>query len=682
MTRLTREEAKKRIEELRKEIHYHNYRYYVLNDPVISDAEYDALMRELRELEAQFPDLITPDSPTQRVGAPPQEEFKTRRHAIPMMSLEDARNEDELREFDQRIKRMLGLSPEAKIEYVVEPKYDGASLEVTYENGVLVAAATRGDGVTGEDVTANARTIRPIPLRLLSLNGVPIPRVLDVRGEVLMKKADFEALNREREARGETLFANPRNAAAGSLRQLDPNITAQRKLDFIAWGIGRVEGLTFQTHAQVLDTLEKLGFKTSYPRRICKDIDEVIEFYRDLEEKRDDFAYELDGIVVKVNDLALWERLGTTARSPRYAIAGKFKPREKTTRLLDVVHQVGRTGIITPVAVLEPVEVGGVTVSRATLHNYEEVERKDIRIGDWVLIYRAGDVIPEVVKPIKDRRTGDEKPIVPPTQCPVCQGPVVKEGAYLKCINLACPAQLKGALKHMASRHALDIEGLGEKISNLLVETGLVKDPADLFYLKKEDLLRLPGFAEKSAQNLLDQIDRARKIPLSRFLMALGIPGVGSHMARVLARHFETLEELMKASEEVLLRIEGIGPETARSIVAFFREPHNLRIIEKMKKAGVTLLSEKVKVPVSSPFAGKTVVFTGALQSMSREEAQKLVESLGGRAASSVSRKTDFVVVGENPGSKYRKALELGIRILNEEEFLSMVKQATSYDRA
>ncbi len=682
MTRLTREEAKKRIEELRKEIHYHNYRYYVLNDPVISDAEYDALMRELRELEAQFPDLITPDSPTQRVGAPPQEEFKTRRHAIPMMSLEDARNEDELREFDQRIKRMLGLSPSAKIEYVVEPKYDGASLEVTYENGVLVAAATRGDGVTGEDVTANARTIRPIPLRLLSLNGVPIPRVLDVRGEVLMKKADFEALNREREARGETLFANPRNAAAGSLRQLDPNITAQRKLDFIAWGIGRVEGLTFQTHAQVLDTLEKLGFKTSYPRRICKGIDEVIEYYRDLEEKRDDFAYELDGIVVKVNDLALWERLGTTARSPRYAIAGKFKPREKTTRLLDVVHQVGRTGIITPVAVLEPVEVGGVTVSRATLHNYEEVERKDIRIGDWVLIYRAGDVIPEVVKPIKDRRTGDEKPIVPPTQCPVCQGPVVKEGAYLKCINLACPAQLKGALKHMASRHALDIEGLGEKISNLLVETGLVKDPADLFYLKKEDLLRLPGFAEKSAQNLLDQIDRARKIPLSRFLMALGIPGVGSHMARVLARHFETLEELMKASEEVLLRIEGIGPETARSIVAFFREPHNLRIIEKMKKAGVTLLSEKVKVPVSSPFAGKTVVFTGALQSMSREEAQKLVESLGGRAASSVSRKTDFVVVGENPGSKYRKALELGIRILNEEEFLSMVKQATSYDRA
>ncbi len=681
MTRLTREEAKKRIEELRKEIHYHNYRYYVLNDPVISDAEYDALMRELRELEAQFPDLITPDSPTQRVGAPPQEEFKTRRHAIPMMSLEDARNEDELREFDQRIKRMLGLSPSAKIEYVVEPKYDGASLEVTYENGVLVAAATRGDGVTGEDVTANARTIRPIPLRLLSLNGVPIPRVLDVRGEVLMKKADFEALNREREARGETLFANPRNAAAGSLRQLDPNITAQRKLDFIAWGIGRVEGLTFQTHTQVLDTLEKLGFKTSYPRRICKGIDEVIEYYRDLEEKRDDFAYELDGIVVKVNDLALWERLGTTARSPRYAIAGKFKPREKTTRLLDVVHQVGRTGIITPVAVLEPVEVGGVTVSRATLHNYEEVERKDIRIGDWVLIYRAGDVIPEVVKPIKDRRTGDEKPIVPPTQCPVCQGPVVKEGAYLKCINLACPAQLKGALKHMASRHALDIEGLGEKISNLLVETGLVKDPADLFYLKKEDLLRLPGFAEKSAQNLLDQIDRARKIPLSRFLMALGIPGVGSHMARVLARHFETLEELMKASEEVLLRIEGIGPETARSIVAFFREPHNLRIIEKMKKAGVTLLSEKVKVPVSSPFAGKTVVFTGALQSMSREEAQKLVESLGGRAASSVSRKTDFVVVGENPGSKYRKALELGIRILNEEEFLSMVKQATSTDR-
>ncbi len=673
---MTREEARRRIEELRELINYHNYRYYVLNEPVISDAEYDELMRELKQLEEQFPEFITPDSPTQRVGAPPREEFGTIRHALPMLSLEDARNEQEIREFDARIKRALGLPPDARIAYVAEPKYDGTSLEIIYENGRYRAAATRGDGITGEDVTPNARTIRSLPLRFLKNDRFPIPERIDVRGEVLMKKADFEALNREREARGESLFANPRNAAAGSLRQLDPNITAQRKLDFVAWGVGLVRGITFKTHWEVLEALSAWGFKTSQPRCLCRDIEEVVAYYREMEEKRDDFEYELDGIVVKVNDLALWEKLGTTARSPRYAFAGKFKPRERTTRLLDVVYQVGRTGIITPVAVLEPVEVGGVIVSRATLHNFDEVKRKDIRIGDWVLVYRAGDVIPEIVKPIKERRTGEEKPIEPPTHCPVCGAPTVREGAYYKCVNIACPAKLKGMLKHMASRHALDIEGLGEKISQLLVDRGLVKDPADLFYLKKEDLLRLPGFAEKSAQNLLDQIEKAKRVSLSRFLFALGIPGVGTHTAKILAQHFETLQDLMKASEADLLAIPGIGPETARSIVTFFREPRNRQVIEKFLKAGVTPLPEKRKEVKESPLAGKTVVFTGALKSMTREEAKQLVEELGGHAASSVSRKTDLVVVGENPGSKYQKALQLGIRILTEEEFLKLVGRA------
>lgn len=675
MQKLSREEAKKRIEELRKEINYHNYRYYVLNSPVISDAEYDELMRELKELEEMYPDLITPDSPTQRVGAPPLSEFKTVRHAIRMMSLEDARNEEEIIEFDKRIKRMLGLPEESVMEYAVEPKYDGASLEIVYENGIIKVAATRGDGVTGEDVTLNAKTIRSIPLRLIEHEGIKIPSLIDVRGEVLIKKVDFEKLNKERERRGEPLFANPRNASAGSLRQLDSNITSQRPLDFVAWGIGRIEGISPKTHSETLDILSKLGFKTPDPRRVCNGIEEVVEFYKELEEKRDEFEYELDGIVVKVNSLELWERLGVTARSPRYVIAGKFKPRERTTKLLDVVHQVGRTGIITPVAILEPVEIGGVTVSRATLHNYEEIERKDIRIGDWVIVYRAGDVIPEVVKPITERRTGDEKSIEPPARCPICGGHVVKEGAFLKCINLACPAVLRGTIRYMASRHAFDIEGLGEKISNLLVEQGLIKDPADIFYLRYEDLFGLPGFAEKATENLLMQIENAKRTTFSRFLTALGIPGVGSHTARVLARHFKDWDELSMASFEKLLNIEGIGPETAQAILTFVNEPTNQRIVKKMFQAGVTPTPEKVEKVIESPFTGKTVVFTGALKSMSRDEAQRLVESLGGHAASSVSRKTDFVVVGENPGSKYQKALSLGIKILTEEEFIRMVRK-------
>ena len=675
--RLSREEARKRIEELRELINYHNYRYYVLDSPEITDEEYDELFRELVELEQMFPEFITPHSPTQRVGAPPRKEFGEVRHTIPMLSLQDARNEDELREFDQRVKRLLGLPQDADIEYMAEPKFDGLSCEIVYENGRYTLASTRGDGVVGEDVTPNVRTIRSVPMRLLKPKDLPIPKRIEVRGEVLMRKDDFEKLNQELARKGEKTFANPRNAAAGSLRQLDPNITAQRKLDFVAWGVGVVEGVTFKKQSEILDALEKYGFKASRPRKVCKNIDEVIEYYRAMEAQRESFVYELDGIVVKVNDLSLHEKLGQTSRSPRWAIAGKFAPRRKTTRIIDVVYSVGRTGTITPVAILEPVEIGGVIVSRATLHNFDFVRLMDVRIGDTVIVQRAGDVIPEIVTVIKEKRTGKEKPIQPPEKCPVCGADVVKEGAYYRCVNISCPARLVQSIIHFASRRAMDIEGLGEKTARLLVDRGLVKDLADIFYLKKEDLLKLPGFADKSAQNLIDAIERAKKdVPLWRFLYAIGIPNVGEYTARVLAERFGTFEKLKNATYTELLEIEGIGPEIARSIVEFFKEPRNIQVIEKMFKAGLTLKEVTGAEVKESPFAGKTVVFTGALKSMTRDRAKELVEMLGGRVSNSVSRKTDLVVVGENPGSKYRRAQQLGIEMINEEEFLKLLREA------
>jgi DNA ligase (NAD+) len=669
---MTKEEAKKRIEELRELINYHNYRYYVLDDPVISDAEYDELMRELISLEEQFPEFVTPDSPTQRVGAPPQEEFGTLRHSLPMLSLQDARNEDELREFDKRIKRALGLSPDHKISYVAEPKFDGLSCEIIYIDGRYSQAATRGDGYVGEDVTLNVRTIRTVPLRLIRDEG-SIPSRLEIRGEVLMKKVDFEKLNQKLLKRGEKPFANPRNAASGSLRQLDPNITAQRKLDFVAWGVGIVEGVEFKHHWDTLNALERWGFRVSKPRKLCRDIEEVVEFYREIEEKRDDMDYELDGIVVKVNEISLWETLGTTARSPRWAIAGKFKPRQKTSKILDVIFQVGRTGTITPVAVLEPVEVGGVTVSRATLHNFDEIERLGVMVGDTVIVQRAGDVIPDIVTVIKEKRTGKEKPIVPPEKCPVCKADVVREGVYLRCINISCPARLIQAVKHFSQRRALDIEGLGGKTAELFVREGLIKELSDIYYLKSGDILKLPGFAEKSVQNLLDGIEKSKNPPLQRFLFAIGIPNVGEFTAQILAEHFGSLENLMKASYEELLNIHGIGPETAMSIYKFFKEKRNIEVLERMFAAGVK--PQRV-VKEGLPLQGKVFVFTGALSSMSRDEAKELVESLGGRVSNSVSRNTDYVVVGENPGSKFDKAKALGIKTLNEEEFLKIVGRA------
>jgi len=668
---ISKEEAKKRIEWLRKEIRRHDYLYYVLNKPEISDAEYDKLMRELQELEEMYPDLITPDSPTQRVGAPPAKEFKTVTHLKPMLSLDNAFKEEEMRKFDERIRRELGKE---KISYVAEPKLDGLSVELVYENGVFVRGSTRGDGINGEDVTENLKTIRAVPLRLREANGVPSR--LAVRGEVIMHIKDFEELNKKLIERGEEPLANPRNAAAGSLRRLDPKETAERPLDIFFYEIMVAEGVKIETQWDALHHLREWGLKTNPLIRKCEGIDEVIEFYKEMVEKREDLSYEIDGIVVKVNDLADQERLGTKAKSPRWAIAYKFPPREKITQIMDIIVQVGRTGILTPVALLKPVDVSGVTVSRATLHNEDYIKEKDIRIGDWVKIARAGDVIPEVLESIKERRTGQEREFRMPDKCPICGSHVVREGAYYRCTGgLSCLAQLKRSITHYASKGAMDIEGLGPKIVDLLVDTGLVKRISDLYKLRKIDLLRLPGFADKAAQNLLDSIEKSKERSLDRFIYALGIPNVGEHMAKVLAERFKTLDALMNAREIELLSIHEVGPETAKSVYNFFREERNREEIERLREVGVKATFARMEKK-EGILKGKVFVFTGALKEFTRSEAKRIVEELGGTVASSVSRNVDYVVVGENPGSKYDKAKKLGIKMINEEEFKKLIGRA------
>jgi len=663
------EAVKKRIEELREEIRKHDYHYYVLNQPLISDAEYDRLFRELQELEEKYPQFVTPDSPTQRVGAPPAEEFRPVRHAIPMLSLQNCFSEEEFLEWDRRVRRLLGGE---RPVYICEPKLDGLSVELVYENGVFTVGSTRGDGYVGEDVTRNLRTIRQIPLRLLPLNG-EVPRLLEVRGEVYMEKEDFKRLNREREEKGEPPFANPRNAAAGSLRQLDPNITARRPLKAFFYALGRAEGITIRSQEELLTTLSKLGLPVNPLWRRCESPEEAIAFYHELLERRDELPYEADGVVVKVNDFSQREVLGEVSRAPRWAIAFKFPAEEATTRVLDIVVQVGRTGALTPVAILEPVEVSGVTVSRATLHNEDEVKRKDVRIGDWVVVRRAGEVIPEVVKSIPERRTGKEREFRMPDRCPVCGGPVVRPPGEVihRCENLSCPARIKEAIRHFASRRAADIEGLGEKLVDQLVEKGLVKRISDLYHLRKEQLAALERMGEKSAQNLLDQLERSKGMSLARFIYALGIRYVGEHIAEVLAERFGSIDELARASYEELVGIPEIGPRIAQSIVDFFASEDNRRLIEELKAVGIDPRAERPKE--KGPLAGKTFVFTGRLSDMTREEAKRLVESLGGKVASSVSRKVDYVVVGEDPGSKLDRARALGITTLSEEEFKELV---------
>ncbi len=674
------EEVRRRAEALRRELHYHNYRYYVLDDPVISDGEYDALLRELQEIERRYPELVTPDSPTQRVGAPPLEAFEPAEHAVPMLSLENAADEAELREFDARVHRFLGT--EEPIAYVCEPKFDGLAVELVYERGRLVRGSTRGDGQVGEDVTVNLRTIRTVPLVLL---GEGIPSLVDVRGEVVMPVEAFRRLNREQQERGLAPFANPRNAAAGSVRQLDSSITARRPLEFFAYGVGRLEGVRVGTHWDLLGRLAAWGFRVSEHRRRLTGIDAVVAYCRSMEARRDEFPFEIDGCVVKVDSLELQERLGAKARAPRWAVAYKFPPRQATTRILDIVPSVGRTGAITPVAVLEPVEVGGVTVSRATLHNPDDVERKGILIGDWVVVQRAGDVIPEVVRPIPERRTGEERPFVMPDRCPVCGARVERpEGEVIpRCTGLNCPAQLKGRIRHFASRRAMDIEGLGTKLVDQLVDKGLVRDVADLFRLRREDLVPLERMAEKSADNLVRAIERAKDTDLGRFVYALGIRHVGEATARALAEHFGSLEALMEASEEDLLRVPDVGPEVAGSVRSFFAEPANRASIRRMLEAGVR--PRPIRPPGDAavrPLEGKTFVFTGTLSSMTRNEAKARVEALGGRVSSSVSRRTDFVVVGADPGSKADRARGLGVPMLDEAGFLERLREWESLGRS
>ncbi len=671
-------EARKEVERLRAEIRYHNYRYYVLNDPEISDAEYDKLMRRLQALEEAYPSLVTPDSPTQRVGAQPQKEFAQVRHRIPMLSLENALDQNELREFDERIRRFLGVSE--PIEYVVEPKIDGLAVELVYEQGRLVVASTRGDGYVGEDVTQNIKTILSVPLTLDSYKGTrPIPELLEVRGEVYMEKEAFKELNKQRLKQGLPPFANPRNAAAGSVRQLDPRVTATRPLNIFCYGVGEVRGATFKTHMEMMICLQEWGLRVNRPHmRLCPNIDEAARYCKELEEKRTQFPYEIDGAVVKVNRLDYQARLGEKARSPRWAIAFKFKPSQATTRILKIEVQVGRTGALTPVAHLEPVEVGGVVVKRATLHNEEEIKRKDIREGDVVVVQRAGDVIPEVVKVITSKRTGKEKPFRMPENCPVCGAKVVKpkgEVVY-RCPNPKCPAQIRESLKHFVSRGAMDIEGLGEKIIDQLVEKGLVKSPADFYSLTKEQLLTLDKIADKSAQNILDAIERSKHTTLSRFIYALGIRHVGEHVADILARKFKSIEALARADEKELEAIPGIGPVIAESIVSFFQDPQNMELVNRLLEAGIRPEPPPgTEEPTGTqPLAGKTFVLTGTLKSMTRSQAKERILALGGKVASSVSRNTDYVVVGDSPGSKLQKAQELGVKILDERAFLEMLE--------
>jgi DNA ligase (NAD+) len=686
MSELTREQAQKRLEELRRLIEHHNYLYYVLDQPEISDAEYDALMRELLQLEEQFPDLRTPDSPSMRVGAPPLEAFATHTHRQPMLSLDNAFGAEELRAFDQRIKRFLGMPLDQPVEYVAELKIDGLAISLTYVDGVFVTGATRGDGIQGEDVTQNLRTIHAVPLRLrqpvsaptslFDEPAVPIPSFVEVRGEVYLTHDEFRRINEEREQTGEPTFANPRNAAAGSVRQLDPRITAKRRLSLFAYGIGAVEGASFETHWQILQTLKAWGFPVNPHARICSGIEDVVAFCEQWTARRGELNYDVDGVVVKVNSVLMQQDLGYVQRSPRWAIAYKFPAQQARTRVLDVRWQVGRTGALTPVAVMEPVEVGGVTVSRATLHNEDEIARKGVMIGDVVVIQRAGDVIPEVVSVVEEERDGDEQPIVRPQTCPECGAPVEKpEGeAVARCVNLACPAQIVERIRHFTSRNAMNIEGFGDKWVQRLFEEGIIHDPADLYYLKKEDLLPLERMGEKLAENLLNSVERSKQVPLSRFIYALGIRQVGERAAQLLAEYLGSLEALMNATEEQLLQIPEIGPATAREIVEFFRREGNRRVIQKMLDAGVTPVAERQKR--SDAFAGLTFVFTGALQRFTREEAEALVRELGGKASGSVSRQTSYVVVGESPGSKYQRALQLGVPVLSEEEFLKMVEEA------
>jgi DNA ligase (NAD+) len=664
-------DIEKELAELRREINYHLYRYHTLDDPVISDAAYDQLLNRLRQLEAEHPELITPDSPTQRVGAPPLDSFEKIIHPIPMTSLGNAFNDADMRNWLARIGRLLpdGIGV-ADLEFVVEPKIDGLAVALTYEQGIFIQGATRGDGVVGENVTANLRTVKSIPLRIPATpDGPPAPARLEVRGEVYMPIAAFNEFNRRQAEQGDKVFANPRNAAAGSLRQLDSKITAQRPLALFAYAVGYVEGAEITSQKQALDYLRRLGFPVNPDILHTANFEEVLSFIHTWMQRRDELTYDADGVVVKLNDFALQQQLGVVGNAPRWAIAYKFPAREATTKLLEIKTNVGRTGQITPYANLEPVNIGGVTVRQATLHNFDDLAKKDIRAGDTVVVKRAGDVIPQVVKPILELRPPDSQPYQPPSHCPVCNEPTMRldDEVALFCINAACPAQLVRQVEYFVSRGAMDIEGFGIKIGEQLVQAGLIKDIADIYFLERDQLLQLEGFADKKVDNLLSAIAASKAQPFERFLTGLGIRYVGSVVAGLLARAFPTIEALQNASQEQLETVEGIGPRIAESVVAWFSRLPNQKLIDKFRQAGVNLAAAVQPAAAPQTLAGLTFVITGALPGWTREEAGAFIEQHGGKVTGSVSSKTDYLVAGEKAGSKLSKAQSLGIPILDED---------------
>ena len=661
-----------KIDNLRSELNDHNYRYYVLDDPVISDAEYDRLLRELQSLEDTHPELITDDSPTQRVGALPLEGFGNIEHRIPMQSLANAMDSDELLAFHDRLIRRLGK--EQAIEYIAEPKLDGLAVELVYENGQFVNGSTRGDGTTGEDITQNLKTIRAIPLAV-RVETQSAPALLEVRGEVFISKDDFKKLNKQQEENDKPVFANPRNAAAGSLRQLDSGITATRPLSIFCYQAGVVEGTTFETHSEFLAALQNWGFPVNPEIKILNGIEEAITFHSNLKSHRNSLPYEIDGSVIKVNNYALREELGVRSRSPRWAIAGKFKAQQETTVIEDIVLSVGRTGAVTPVAKLQPVKVGGVVVSNVTLHNQDEIDRKDIRVGDTVLIQRAGDVIPQVVKVIKEKRPSNTSPFKMTNTCPECDHDVYRpeDEVVARCQNLSCPAQVKRRIEHFVSKNAMDIDGVGEKLIDQLVEKNLVKSVDDLYRLTLDQLSELERMAEKSAKNTISAINNSKSTTFHRFVYALGIRNVGEHVAKVLEKSFTgNIEIFMKTNAEVLEDIDEVGPIVAETIVKFWADKTNINIVNNCFKLDISL--ESVKNETEQIFMGKTFVFTGSLESITRKEGKEIVEARGGRAAGSVSAKTDYIVAGENAGFKLKKAEKLGIPVLTESEFMDLIK--------
>jgi DNA ligase (NAD+) len=666
-------EASNAIELLSESIRFHNYRYYVLDDPVISDAEYDKLFKDLAMLEKQYPRLVRPNSPTQRVGGEPVSSLKKVTHTIPMVSLKTIYDEEEVRSFDSTCQQELKMTD---VEYTAEPKFDGLAVELVYEDRRLILAATRGDGQTGEDVTANIKTIPDVPLILKAFEGNEPPKRLVVRGEVYMELEEFNELNRSRHEKDDQIFANPRNAAAGSLRQLDPRVTAARPLRIYLYGVVEAEGYDFHSQSEVLQTIQKWGLRVNLKQtKICRGISDLINYHAKMDSLRDSLSFEIDGVVFKVNSLKSQDKLGSRTRDPRWAIAYKFKPRQATTRLQDVSVQVGRTGRLTPVAELEPVNIGGVTVSRASLHNQSEIDRKDIRVGDMVVVERAGDVIPQVVKPIKDLRKGNERRFELPKKCPICSSKVImsadKKSAH--CSNMNCPAQLRRGIEHFVSRDGLNIEGLGKKRVKQLIDAGLLTDIPSLFRLTVDDLLQVERFGDTSASNLVNQIQASKKQSLDRVIFALGIQNVGQSTARLLARNFGSMKKLMHAKASDLQSIETIGPEIADSILGYLSNESNRTMINELAGLGLNMTSTDMPKQ-AQVFKGLTFVFTGTLEQMTRDEAESLVEELGGKAASSVSKNTDYVVAGPGAGSKLAKAVKLGIKVLTESEFEGLVE--------